>query len=217
MILVVQMVCLTRVHLYLQAGTQPGMAYYEVSQLEEPDYFMMDYYSYKSDRQDTDSQTIVYLKKGTVYSEGRKYEFIGRVQRWLKKCIKDIKAKHPDKEIIFGFAPGHSPSSSDSFMITELDISSLCSDRQFSVRPKLLQRFVEAPKQATTRGKRNIETHLKSIRVTDSEDLSGGKIVCIMDDIWTTGCTLSACTELVRERGAEQVYTLAIGKTVFLD
>ena len=189
------------------------MAYYEVPQLEEPDYFMMDYYSYKSGRQDTDSQTIVYFKMGDVYDQVRKNEFIGRVQGWLKKCIKKIKAKHPDKEIIFGFAPGHSPSSSASFMITELDISSLCSSRKFSVRPKLLKRFVEVPKQATGGG-RKIETHLNSIRV--KEDLSG-KIVCIMDDIWTTGCTLSACTELVRERGAKQVYTLAIGKTIFLD
>ena len=186
-------------------------------QVPQPDYFMIDYISRKSGLEDKDSQTIRFFKHEDVYDQGRKNEFIGRVQTWLKKCIKDIKAKHPDKEIIFGFAPGHSPSSSDSFTITKLDVSSLCSDRQFSVRPKLLERFVEAPKQATTEGKRNIETHLKSIRVTDSEDLSGGKIVCIMDDIWTSGCTLNACTELVKQKGAEQVYTLTIGKTVSLD
>ena len=129
------------------------------------------------------------------------------MQKQLKEWIKEIKAKHRDQEIIFGFAPGHSPSSTDSFMVTELDISS---DQQFSVHPKLLKRSVEVPKQATG-GERKIETHLNSITVT--EDLSG-KIVCIMDDIWTTGCTLNACTKLVRDKGAKKVYTLVIGKTV---
>ena len=185
------------------------MADYEVPQLEEPDYFTMHYYSHKSGQPDTDSQTIVYLKKGTVYNQDRKRAFIGKVQEQLKESIKEIKTKHPDQEIIFGFAPGHSPSSTDSFMITELDISSLCSDQKFSVRPRLLERVVEVDKQATG-GVRSISIHLKSIEV--KEDLSG-KIVCIMDDIWTTGCTLSACTELVKQRGAEQVYTLVIGKT----
>ena len=206
------MVCLPYSCTSVSAGRNiKGMTYQEVPQLEEPDYFMMKYYSYKSGQQDTDSQTLVYLKMGNVYDQGKKYEFVGRVQTWLKKCIKEIKAQHPDEEIIFGFAPGHSASKSDSFMIAELDISSLCPDRNFSVHPKLLERFVEVPKQATG-GEQKIETHLKSIRVT--EDLSG-KILCIMDDVWTTGCILNACTELVKQRGARQVYTLAIGKTVY--
>ena len=183
------------------------------AELEEPDYVMMDYYSFRSGHQDEDSQTLVYLKKGTVYSVGRKYEFIHRIQTWLKNCIKEIKAKHPGGEIIFGFAPGHSPSSSDSFMITELKVSSLCSDPQFSVYPNLLKRFVEVPKQATG-GIRSMDTHLNSVKVTKN---LAGKIVCIMDDVWTTGCTLNACIELVNLKGAKQVYVLAIGKTVFLD
>ena len=193
------------------------MAYYdqefEEAELEEPDYFMMDYYSYKSGQQDWDSQTLVYLKMGSVYDEGRKYEFIHRIQTWLKKCIEEIKAKHPSKEIVFGFAPGHSPNSSDSFMITDLEISSLCSDPKISVHHNLLKRFVQVPKQATG-GMRSKYIHLNSIQVT--KDLAG-KIVCIMDDVWTTRCTLNACIELVKQRGAKQVYVLVIGKTVFLD
>ena len=189
------------------------MAYQFEEELGGPDYFMMDYYSYKSGYQDEDSQTLVYLKKGTVYDEGRKYEFIHRVKTWLKKCIKEIKAKHPSEKIVFGFAPGHSPSSTASFMITELEVSSLCADPKFSVHHDLLKRFVEVPKQATG-GTRSKYTHLHSIKVT--KDLAG-KIVCIMDDVWTTGCTLNACIDLVDQKGAKQVYVLAIGKTVFTD
>ena len=147
---------------------------------------------------------------GNVYNEDRKDDFIGRMQTRLLACINNIRAKHPGKEIIFGFAPGHSPNSSNSFMITELNVNSLCQDPKFSVKPKLLKRFVEVPKQATG-GYRSVETHLDSIEVT--EDLAG-KIVCLMDDVCTTGCTLTACRQLVEGRGATQVYTLAIGQTV---
>lgn len=185
------------------------MAYY-TDDLEEPDYFMMDYYPYNSGQQDWDSQTLVYLKMGSVYDPSRKDEFIGRIKTWLLGCIDEIRANHPGTEVVFGFAPSHSPYSSDSFMITELDVNSLYQDSKFSVKPKLLKRFVKVPKQATG-GYRSVETHLNSIEVT--EDLAG-KIVCIMDDVYTTGCTLTACKQLVEERGATQVYKLAIGQTV---
>jgi len=58
---------------------------------------------------------------------------------------------------------------------------------------------------------RDIDTHLNSIRVVgDVAD----KVVCILDDIWTSGCTLRACRQLVTNHGAKKVYLLAIGKTV---
>ena len=187
------------------------MAYEDAyDRLEEPDYFMMDYYPYNSGQQDTDSQTLVYLKMGNVYNEDRKDEFIGRIQAWLKGRIQEIKAKHPGKEIIFGFAPGHSPSSFDSFMITELNVHSLSTDSKFSVKPRLLQRHTKVPKQATG-GHRSVEIHLDTIRVT--ENLTG-KIACILDDVWTTGCTLTACTKLMEQEGAKHVYVLAIAKTI---
>jgi len=182
-----------------------------MAQLQDLDYFMMHYYSYKSGLQDWDSQTLVYLKMGQVYDENRKDEFIHRIQAWLRKNIKEINAEHPGEEIIFGFAPGHSPNS-ESFMTTELDIDSLCNNPQFSVHPKLLERIVKVQKQATG-GERSIDTHLGSIKVT--KDVAN-KIVCIMDDVWTTGCTLSACYQLANKKGAKKVYTLAIGKTVLL-
>ena len=186
-------------------GMAEGMANLQL------DYLMMYYYSSKSGVEDKDSKTIRYLKKAAANvgcHQVRKHEFIGRVQTWLEESIEDIKTKHPDQEIIFGFAPGHLSSSPNGFMITDLHIDTLC-----TVRPKLLERVADVPKQATG-GERNIDNHLKSIEV--KEDLSG-KIVCIMDDIWTSGCTLNACTELVREKGAKQVYTLTIGKTDSLD
>ena len=102
---------------------------------EEPDYCMMDYKPYHGGwgDQDFDSQTLVYLKRKTVYSQDRKDEFISRIQEWLKQQIDHIRGRHPEKTIIFGFAPGHSPESAPSFMVTELNIKGLCEDQKFFV------------------------------------------------------------------------------------
>ena len=44
--------------------------------------------------------------------------------------------------------------------------------------------------------------------------LNEGKVVIILDDVWTSGCTLRVCEEKVWTTGPEDVHLLAIGKTV---
>jgi len=75
-----------------------------------------------------------------------------------------------------------------------------------------LQR-IETVKKSTEGGTRSIYTHLNSIVVTDPK-LIEGKIVCIIDDIWTTGCTLCACARKMEEAGASDIKLVAVGKTV---
>ena len=95
-------------------------------------------------------------------------------------------------------------------MVTELNIQSLNED-PVTIIPTLLQRHTQVQKQATSSGMRDINTHLNSIKVVGEV---AGKVVCILDDVWTSGCTLRACHQLVTEQGAKKVYLLAIGKTV---
>jgi len=173
------------------------------------DYHMMPYHSYRSGQQDRDSQTIVYLKGNGVYDDERRQEFTDRVIRWLRGCIGKVKMAYPSDKIVVGIAPGHAPDSV-SFMVTELNVQSL-SEGPVIIIPTLLQRHTQVQKQATSSGMRDIDTHLNSIKVIGEV---AGKVVCILDDIWTSGCTLRACHQLVTEQGAKKVYLLAIGKTV---
>ena len=194
----------------------PGKLLQNMANQEEPDYFMMDYHPYRGGEgnQDWDSQTLVYLKMRNVYDQQRKKEFIQRIRKWLRGCINDdIVPANPNEEIIFGFVPGHLPRNHpdfhESFMFTELSINALRNDPHFTIDNGMLSRTQEVESQHGG-GQRNIQTHLNSIQAADVN----GKIVCIMDDVWTTGCTMNACTQLVAQAGAKKVYTLAIGRTV---
>jgi len=166
--------------------------------------------SYSGDR---DSETLIYLKMGTVYNPQRKEDFLNRVFTWIERCIEVVKRAHPTGEVMLAIAPGHAPDSV-SFMTgtgpTDLNLTRLQSSG-IAVIANLLQRHKKVEKQATSKGRRSPETHLNSIKVVgDVAD----KIVCILDDVWTSGSTLSACCQLVAEQGAAKVYLLAIGETV---
>ena len=184
---------------------------------EDRDRSMMDYHPYRQGQgnQDMDSQTLVYLKMRNVYDQQRRDAFIQRIQNWLRHRINVIVAAHPREAIIFGFVPGHLPREHqnfhESFMVTELNIGNLNQDPHFAVDPNMLLRTQAVESQAAG-GQRNIQKHLDSVEVRGDVK---GKIVCIMDDIWTTGCTMNACIQLVTEAEAKKVYTLVIGRTVY--
>ena len=183
---------------------------------EDPDYFMMHYHPYRQGQgnQDMASQTLVYLQMRNVYDQQRRDAFIQRIQQWLRERINDIVAAHPGEAVIFGFVPGHLPREHqnfhESFMVTELNIGNLNQDPHFAVDPNMLLRAQAVESQAAG-GQRNIQNHLDSVEVRGDVK---GKIVCIMDDVWTTGCTMNACSQLVTEAEAKKVYTLVIGRTV---
>ena len=187
-------------------------------QLELNDY-MMDHHPMHSDprQNDYDSDTLRYMKMGTVHDRSRKTEFETRVKKWLKGYIND----HLSGEtVVLAVAPGHEAYDDSSFMYNlvkklisenqELGIEDGCS---------LLVRYKTIEKQAKSQGTRSESTHRESIRIKDSDRkdvsrLNRGKVVAILDDVWTSGCTLRVCEEKVRTTGPKDVRLLAIGKTV---
>jgi len=169
---------------------------------------MIPYYgAYSGDR---DTETIIYLKMGTVYNPQRKFIFLIRVFYWVKNCIEGIKSMHPTNEIVLGIAPGHAPSSVSFMTGADLNLMKL-QGNGITVTPNMLQRYKKVEKQATSKKRRYPVTHLNSIKVLGDV---AGKVVCILDDVWTSGSTLSACCQLVAEQGALKVYPLSIGETV---
>ena len=166
----------------------------------------------KNPNRDPDSDTLYYLKKDTLRSEDRKDEFCHRFFVWLQKILKRVPK---DQDIVFTIAPGHSPTSPRSF-IHKLVGKVLINRMRIDGRGQLV-RFKEVPKQEYSKEPRTKKTHRDSIKVAGEGDISKlneGKVVFILDDIWTSGCTLSVCKEKIMETGATSVILLAIGKTV---
>ena len=191
----------------------------------EPDDYMINFYpmDYESGENDYDSSTLRYMKMDQVYDPSRRSDFEARVKEWIKQYI--IKEQLSDETVVLAVAPGHKKYDNSSFMydlvrklISEnckLGIEDGCS---------LLVRYKTIEKQANAGANRSESTHCNSICInTDEEDeeeeedisqLNEGKVVIILDDVWTSGCTLRVCEEKVRTTGPKDVHLLAIGKTV---
>ena len=63
-----------------------------------------------------------------------------------------------------------------------------------------------------TGGSRDKNVHLESIRVEHPE-LIRGKAVVVLDDVYTSGGSMTACMELLRAAGASNVRGLCLGRT----
>lgn len=74
--------------------------------------------------------------------------------------------------------------------------------------PQLLKRMRATPQQV---GLKAVERHRnmrKAFMVKDPQAKIAGKIVLLIDDVRTTGATISACTVALKQAGALQVFVL---------
>ena len=164
----------------------------------------MDYHPYYGGRNPkhspgSDSQTLAFLKDPHGWLNPKKEDLMRRIHLWLRDNL----------DIVITIAPGHSPGPSQNFLYSIIEhlIGGNVKDGR-----GLLIRTREVPKAAHG-GPRDQSLHEETIQVTDPSKVKG-KVVYIIDDVWTTGSTLRACASLIRKAGASDVKLLAVGKTV---
>ena len=186
---------------------------------QRPDSYMMDFHpmDYETGVNDDDSSTLRYMKRKTVYDPSRQLAFEGRVKQWLRGYI--LK-NYSEGSVVMCIAPGHTAYEDTSFMYSLVKefIDENKDDLSLEDGRYLLQRYKTIDKQSNAGSNRSEQTHRDSIRINkDNADFSEvykGKIIIILDDVWTSGCTLRVCEEKVRTTGPRDVKLLAIGKTV---
>jgi hypothetical protein len=183
-----------------------------------PDSYMMNFYPMHHQPgvpEDYDSSTLRYMKMKTVGDPSRQKEFETRVKEWLKLYITNIL---PGETVVLAVAPGHLADDNSSFMYNlagefRSENSQLCIEDGRS----LLMRYKTIEKQSGAGANRSETTHRDSICISLTSPLINqlpGKVVVILDDVWTSGCTLRVCEEKMRTTGPKDVRLLAIGKTV---
>jgi predicted amidophosphoribosyltransferase len=84
-------------------------------------------------------------------------------------------------------------------------------DKKFIDGTSLIVRTTSIPKLSTG-GKRDYKLQKDSLSFVKKIDLND-KIVYLIDDIVTSGVTLRACKDLLKENGAREVHCFAIGRT----
>ncbi len=91
-------------------------------------------------------------------------------------------------------------------------LSPLC---DVAVHPFALERIRNTDTQHKKSRQRRKENVRSAFRVMEKyrEELAG-KTVCLIDDVWTTGATLTACAKVLRRAGVAKVYVLSLARVV---
>ena len=187
----------------------------------EPDSAMIPFYPMRYANNDYDSSTLRYLKMNLVYDQYRRQLFEYQVKTWLMNYI--MKYHQMDAVVIY-IAPGHEANDYSSFMydlITKFIAQATAVNLSVVNGGNLLVRHTTIPKQSAAGSNRYEETHRNSIMIQgdgiyDISAINSGKVVIILDDVWTSGCTLRVCGEKIRATGPKDVKLMAIGRTVFM-
>jgi hypothetical protein len=182
-----------------------------------PDGYMMNFYPMHHQPGDYDSSTLRYMKMNKVVDPSREKEFETRVKEWLKLYITNIL---PGETIVLAVAPGHLADDKSSFMYKFIGefISENFLQLHIEDGRSLLVRYKTIEKQSSAGASRSESTHRDSIGISPTSPLINqlqGKVVVILDDVWTSGCTLRVCEEKVRTNTVpipKDVRLLAIGK-----
>ena len=180
----------------------------------EIDKYMINFEPYRdgtNPKHDYDSQTLVYLKRDTVYDLRRRDDFCDRINKWFSEYLQSvIKEVGKASSIVLLTVPGHEKDSQPKEFMRD----TICDVLQNFADVKIGHlRRKETVQKSTEGGPRYESTHCNSIEVVDSE-LVKGKTVIIIDDVWTSGSTLRACASLVENAGASDTKMIAVGKTV---
>ncbi len=73
-------------------------------------------------------------------------------------------------------------------------------------------------KRTASQGHMTPKERRKNVRnafvVRDPKGLLKGKSITLIDDVWTTGATLEACTAGLKKAGVEKVYVLTLSRVV---
>ena len=195
--------------------------YQEEEEQTEPDSKMMYYYPFSKGKNPkhspgSNSQTHSYLKQEYDLEYTRETDFYKRVLSSLK-----IELPKFGKEVILALVPGHKKDPNPDSLVHILARKLLVSCRQ-QEKPApfqeqlLLIRTQTVPKSATSQGPRTKATHRGTIEVSPNSPDCSGKVVVILDDIWTSGSTIQVCAEVVRGKypRVRDIKLFVIGRTV---
>ncbi len=194
-----------------------GFAYMDMD-VDQLDRYMISFEPYRKGTNpnhtfENGSKTLSYLKIGYLDSPNYavlKETFCTNILLWLKREVSSL-----IDPVIIVIAPGHAANPNPAGFMHDI-VGYLLADGNINVQKQLLIRTQTVPKQAQSAGLRNEDTHRGTIEIQGSPIIpdNSGKVVIILDDVWTSGSTLRVCKEVMLKTNPKEVKLFAIGKTV---
>ena len=161
-------------------------------------YYLYDYYPTRFEKDDKYSQTILQLKENSLNA----------IEFWYQETKNLFEGN-----FAVTIVPSHS-SSNDNRDSGIAEVAKKLSKSKIDEVTDLidvLTRFKTINKLSKG-GNREITNHLNSINV--NQELSESKPILLLDDVATSGNSLTACKQLLQEAGAKYVFCFALTRTV---
>ena len=177
------------------------------------DAYMFDYEPYRggsNPKHTGDSKNLNYLKIG--FFDDKPYikkTFCDRILSWLKEAVKSLGSD----PVVIAIAPGHEKNHNPTGFMHDIVGELLVDEDDITDGRCQLIRTKTVPKQSQTPGARSEDIHRGTIEINGKVDNSD-KVVVILDDIWTSGSTLTVCEEVMNATNPKKVKFFVIGKTV---
>lgn len=99
--------------------------------------------------------------------------------------------------------------------IARAAVKLLPTDRRLYVNPRVLERKRETPSQTGLTRHQRRENVRGAFAVARSEPVKGREVL-VVDDVFTTGATVSECARVLRRAGATKVWVATVARTLKL-
>jgi ComF family protein len=137
--------------------------------------------------------------------------------RMLAEAIEDLQPHFSDNEILVAPVPLHTRKArqrgfNQSELIARAAIKLKTAGR-FHLSANLLERCRETTSQIGLSRHQRRENIRGAFRVANPDEVTGREVL-IVDDVFTTGTTVSECARILRRAGASKVYVATVARTL---
>jgi ComF family protein len=138
--------------------------------------------------------------------------------RMLAEAMEDLQPHFAETEILLAPVPLHARKLrqrgfNQSEMIARSALKLNSAGGRFHLRANLLERCRETRSQIGLSRHQRRENIRGAFKVTNPDEVNG-RAVLVVDDVFTTGTTVSECARILRRAGASKVYVATVARTL---
>lgn len=138
--------------------------------------------------------------------------------RMLAEAMEDLQPHFSETEILVAPVPLHARKLrqrgfNQSELIARSALKLMASGTRFHLSANLLERCRETTSQIGLSRHQRRENIRGAFRVVKPDEVSG-RGVLVVDDVFTTGTTVSECARILRRAGASKVYVATVARTL---